>query len=293
MAMAVAPSWVDVDGIRTRYFEAGKGEPILFITGSHYGNTVAASPAETWEYNIGPLSQRYRVIVVDKLGHGHTENPRNGDYTQEAVHRHLVAFMRVMNLEGTHVVGQSAGALPAAALPHLVPERVRSLTVINSSSLAPGVSLNEVNYAGCPHPAFSREGQRWLFERCAYDLSSVSENFVEAGFEVMSQPKYRESSELMEKGGLKNSLFRPDLAKVKHETLQRIADAGSLRPTQVIWGAEDHSSSIERGLMLYRTIAAHERQAYFHVVAAAGHHPYREHPEQFNELMTGFIGSLN
>jgi hypothetical protein len=29
--------WIDVDGIRTRYFEAGTGEPIVFLYGGNFG----------------------------------------------------------------------------------------------------------------------------------------------------------------------------------------------------------------------------------------------------------------
>ena len=40
--------WIDVDGIRTRYYEAGSGEPIVFVYGGNFGTGDSASSAYTW-----------------------------------------------------------------------------------------------------------------------------------------------------------------------------------------------------------------------------------------------------
>ncbi|MCZ6768010.1 MAG: hypothetical protein O7D93_02045, partial [Acidobacteria bacterium] len=36
------PSFVDVNGIKTRYFEGGSGEAMLLVHGSHFGLTSSA-----------------------------------------------------------------------------------------------------------------------------------------------------------------------------------------------------------------------------------------------------------
>ena len=292
MTMGVAPKWIDVDGVRTRYFESGTGEPVLFLTGGHYGGSMFTSTVETWDRNFPVLARRYRVFALDKLGFGHTDNPKERDYTMRALIDHVAGFLKALDLEGVHVVGQSAGALPAAALAYRCPGRIRSCTFINSSTLAPGVSLNEAVLAGCPHPPYSREAQRWLFVQCAHDPAIVSDDFVEAGYEVMQLRKYRECVQAMDGDGLKDALYRPDLARVKRETMSWITDAGVGRPTLVYWGCNDRAATVERGAALYQMIASRENDAQFHVVNRACHHPYREHPEQFNEVMANFLGAL-
>jgi 2-hydroxy-6-oxonona-2,4-dienedioate hydrolase len=292
MPMGVPPKWIDVAGTQTRYFDHGHGEPILFITGGHYGNSMGASTVDTWDRNFGVLGTQYRVLAIDKLGHGFTDNPRNDDYTMAALNRHLVGFVEALDLQNLHLVGQSAGSLSVVMLARDCLPRVSSCTLVNSSTLSPGVSLNEVTAAGCPYPPFSREGQRFLFERCAFSPVSVTDEFVDAGHDVMQLPKYRDCARAMDEG-LRVRLFRPELGRAKNDALQWITEGGLGRPTQVVWGYNDHSAKLDRGVALYQMIAAHERQAYLHVVNEAGHHPYREHPEQFNEMMLGFLQTLN
>ncbi|MBW8904652.1 MAG: hypothetical protein JF611_03080, partial [Betaproteobacteria bacterium] len=52
--------WLDVDGVRTRYFEAGRGEPIVFIYGGNFGTGDSASSAYTWNNQLAPLSEHLR-----------------------------------------------------------------------------------------------------------------------------------------------------------------------------------------------------------------------------------------
>lgn len=292
MAMSVSPKWIDVDGIKTRYFEAGSGEPILLLTGGNFGAGDGASIVESWDRNFFPLAQRHRVIAVDKLGQGYTDNPRDDDYTMDAVVRHLGAFIKAVGLENVHVAGQSRGAMAAACVTLDYPELVRSCTLVNTSTLAPGVGLNEVMLGGSPHPHFTREGQEWLFKECEHDKTIVDDEFLDEAMKVFALPKYIESVRKMELEGLKAMLFTPQLARLKKETLQRLAQQGMGRPTQIIWGIEDRTATLDRGIDLFHIISARERQTTMHVMNSAGHHPYREHPAHFNEIMFGFLKSM-
>lgn len=287
--MAAGPRWIEVDGIRTRYFDAGSGDPILLITGGNFGAADGASIVETWDRNFGPLSETCRVIAIDKLGQGHTDNPKDNDYTMDAVVRHLGGFLAALGLERVHLVGQSRGAMAAACVALDYAPRIRSCTLVNTSTLAPGVGLNEVVLGGSPHPPLSREGQRWLFEECEHDKSLVDEHFLDEAMKVFALSKYRESIRQMEHEGLKARLFTPQLQRLKSATLAPLATEGIGRPTPIIWGIEDRTATVDRALDLFRIIAAQERRTFLHLMGAAGHHPYREHPAQFDHLMRGFL----
>ncbi len=79
--------FVDVDGIRTSYFEGGSGEPMVLVHGGHFGSKVSAN---CWRPIFDHLASHFHVYVVDKLGQGYTDNPRStADYTMEAVIQHL------------------------------------------------------------------------------------------------------------------------------------------------------------------------------------------------------------
>jgi pimeloyl-ACP methyl ester carboxylesterase len=64
--------FVDVDGIRTRYFDKGSGAVLVLFHGSHLGTNDACESALDWELNFDRLAEWFRVIAVDKLGQGHT-----------------------------------------------------------------------------------------------------------------------------------------------------------------------------------------------------------------------------
>jgi 2-hydroxy-6-oxo-6-(2'-carboxyphenyl)-hexa-2,4-dienoate hydrolase len=68
--------FIDVDGIRTRYFDKGSGEVLVLFHGSHLGTNDACESALDWELNFDRLAEWFRVIAVDKLGQGHTDNPK-------------------------------------------------------------------------------------------------------------------------------------------------------------------------------------------------------------------------
>ena len=58
---------------RTRYYDAGQGDPIVMI---HGGFTAGSSTANVFSRNIPALAKRFRVIAPDRLGCGLTGNPR-------------------------------------------------------------------------------------------------------------------------------------------------------------------------------------------------------------------------
>jgi 2-hydroxy-6-oxo-6-(2'-carboxyphenyl)-hexa-2,4-dienoate hydrolase len=68
-----AEKYIDVNGIRTRYLEAGDGEPLVLFHGGNMGSANLAECAEDWELNMPGLSRHFRVIAVDKLGQGFTD----------------------------------------------------------------------------------------------------------------------------------------------------------------------------------------------------------------------------
>ncbi len=68
------PKFRNVDGIRTRYYEAGIGEPLVLIHGGSFGSYYSA---DHWSLNFDGLSKHFHVYAFDKLGQGYTDNPRS------------------------------------------------------------------------------------------------------------------------------------------------------------------------------------------------------------------------
>lgn len=287
------PRTIDVGGIETRYYERGSGTPIVFIYGGNFGTAESASSAFTWNLNIGPLAERFRVIAFDKVGQGHTANPLNDDYTMGAVVRHAGDFLQALNLPPVHLVGHSRGGFAATRLTLERQHLVKSLTIVNSGTLMPRVGTNEVVLSQPPYPLYSREGARWVYENYSFSPAVVTEEWMDSVMEVFAQPKYRVSVDKMEKELLKSTLFGPLLARDKRETLGWLREGRLQRPTQIVWGSNDRTATVDGGIDLFDMIGAHERRTALHVINESGHFPFREHPERFNALLGRFAAAVD
>jgi 2-hydroxy-6-oxonona-2,4-dienedioate hydrolase len=294
MSVASMPEgrWLDVNGIRTRYYEAGAGEPVVFVYGGNFGTADSASSAYTWSPNWRALASTHRVLMPDKLGQGYTDNPKtDDDYTMRSVVQHLAGFLRTLDLPPVHLVGHSRGGYASVRLALEQQHLVRSVTVINSGTLSPGVGTNEVILSRPPYPSFSAECVRWVYQNYSFNPDVVTDEWVSAVLHVMEQPKYRESVGKVQDQRLGLRLFLPELAREKGETLRWLEEGRLQRPVQVIWGYDDRTATVDRGIEIFRMIARHERRTQFHILNQAGHFPFREHPERFNALLARFIAT--
>lgn len=290
MAMPKKGKFVTVDGVRTHYYEKGRGKHVVLVHGGNFGSSAASGNSWTWSRNFDALAKKFHVIALDKLGQGYTGNPkRDADYTMHAVVQHVGAFLRRMNLENVHLVGHSRGGYVAGRLTLEQPDLIDSCTVVDSNSLAPGVGMNEVVLANPPRPLLSRECQRWVLERYSYSHDHIDDDWLDVLMDIAKQPKHREAVDKMENKKLKTRLFLPGLAKDRIDSYARIRDTGMRRPTMVMWGYNDPTALLEQGQRLYDLIASTERRSYMHILNRAGHFSMREQADNFNAVLSGFI----
>jgi pimeloyl-ACP methyl ester carboxylesterase len=130
-----APTWrnVDVDGAKVRLMEAGRGDPLLFLHG--WGLT----PRVYAEGITRLTGAGVRVLAPCLPGFGGSDGP---PLTQVSLHSYAERMGRLLDvLEIEHpvfVAGHSFGVGIAIQLATDRPERVRSLTLVNSVGGAPG-----------------------------------------------------------------------------------------------------------------------------------------------------------
>jgi pimeloyl-ACP methyl ester carboxylesterase len=282
--------FVDVDGIRTRYYEDGVGESLVLLHGGQYSSYYSL---DSWSLNLPALAERFHVYAVDKLGQGYTDNPATEqDYTFDALFRHTVGWLRAVGIRSAHLAGHSRGAFLATRLAQEHPDLARTLTIVDSDSTAPndpthqsGVFYDRLE-AQTPKGPPTAESVRIEPDAQAYSREQVTDDFVARMLEIARSPTTRESRRLMR--DLKDRVWLPSLARAKEDTLRRIAAEGLPCPTQIIWGFDDRSAPRRLALALYERICARTPRAELHLLNQAGHYSFREQPVAFNGLMRAF-----
>jgi pimeloyl-ACP methyl ester carboxylesterase len=143
-----APAGVDADGFTIRYWEAGSGEPVVWIHG-------AGGPQFSFALDL--LAHEFRVVVVELPGFGESEiNQRTSSASEMA--RTVAAFIRALGLQPARVWGTSMGGLVATHLALEHPEVVASLVVegpgpFRSGGRSPaGLTPEEMERAFNTHP---------------------------------------------------------------------------------------------------------------------------------------------
>lgn len=287
------PKEIDVGGVRTRYYDEGQGEVILFIYGGNFGVGASGSSAYVWDLNFGPLSKNHRVIALDKLGQGYTQNPlRDEDYTMAAVIKHIIDFIELMELKDIHIVGHSRGGYASARVTLESQHLIRSLTIVSSGTLSPRISLNEIQLSGLPYPPYTHESSRWIYEGYCCRHEAVTDEWMDRSYEILQLPHIKEGVHKMYHEGLIDRYFAPLLAREKRETHNWLREGRLQRPTQIIWGLDDKTVEPEGAYDLLETIAANNRNVEMVMFNHTGHFVYREHPERFNSQLGSFVDQV-
>ena len=108
------------------YVDEGQGQTVVLVHGT-------PTWGFEWRHVIADLSRRHRVVVPDHLGFGLSDRPADADYRPEAHAARFAAFMeRVVGSEPVSLVVHDFGGPIALAWALAHPDRVRTLTVVNS-----------------------------------------------------------------------------------------------------------------------------------------------------------------
>jgi pimeloyl-ACP methyl ester carboxylesterase len=249
--------FVDINGIRTRWRQAGTGPPVLVLHG--WGAKI-----EAVDPIIRALSPQLAVFAVDLPGFGETALPPApwgvadyADWTR--------ALMDELGLKRPNIVGHSNGGRIAIHLATHHPERVDKLILVDAAGIRPKRGLRYYRRVGMAKTAkqaarlLGRPGralQRRVIARTA------SSDYANAG---PLRPTFVK---------LVNEDLTPLLPRIRASTL-------------LIWGDQDDATPLSDGLTMERLIP----DAGLVVLKGAGHFSYIDQPQRFGRVAAHFLAA--
>jgi len=114
---------VDINGGRLEVIERGRGDPVVLVHGS-------ASDHRTWQAQIEPLAERYRVIAYSRRYHWPNAEISDGrDYSMTQHVDDLETVLGGLHASPAHLVGHSYGGFLCLLLAVRAPHLVRTLVL--------------------------------------------------------------------------------------------------------------------------------------------------------------------
>lgn len=265
-------AFVDVDGVRVHYVEAGKGDPVLLVHGWN-GCTFS------FRYTIPELARRHRVVALDLLGFGYSARPARGDYSVSAQVRLVAGLMDRLGIRRAVVVGHSMGGGVAMHLALSHPDRVERLVLVDSASveefrrgLRSGRILRHMLFLFTPLLLQPARMRRAAYRVAVHDPAMVTPDVVEGYTRPQRiQGHLRALSQQMRDRGKE----------------PQIDPGGITQPTLVLWGEHDRVIPPATGHGLAQRIPG----ARFELVRGAGHLPLEEQSETCNRLLLEFLSA--
>ena len=270
--------FIEVDGIRTRYYVAGTGRPLLLIHG-------VGSSADAWARCIDRLGERCTVYAPDLIGHGFSDAVDFGGAPPQAVQlKHLSGFVDALGLTRYAIAGASFGGLLAALMYFARPAQVDKLVFIGSGSVfnpaetqvavLRAVLANQIGAAEDPTP----ESIRARNAGSTFQKADVFEEIVLTLLTSYALPdRARALRQTVE--GLIATVHSAEWRVL--ERLEQIAV-----PTLVVTGREDPRAD-------WKHVEAGQRRmpdCAMRIFERCGHKPPSEHPEEFSKAVLAFLG---
>ncbi len=119
---------LDFKGTPIYYTDSGKGSAVVFLHGFLENSTI-------WSPFVPLLTKKHRVICMDLLGHGQSGSI-GYIHTMELMAEALATVLKYLKIKKCTLVGHSMGGYVALAFAENLPDVVRGLCLVNSTSRA-------------------------------------------------------------------------------------------------------------------------------------------------------------
>jgi pimeloyl-ACP methyl ester carboxylesterase len=274
-------SWIDIDGVKAHYIEAGEGDPFVLV----HGGLVWASGEANYGEVVGPLGENFHAIAPDIIGSGYTDPRGPEDYPGHAQGDFLIKFIEAIDVGPVYLAGQSHGGFLSQWVAHNRPDLVKRLVISNS--------LNGTH----PIPPLP-EGQRYIKGPGGHQYPPPSVSQIKQSLERYFDPdeitddlvkKYHENAIKTHAYSTKRGQAVSYSPEVSNRNLsykgKHISEWGSelKMPVMLLWS--EPGSKIEWGLEHFFKVPGCE----MHLFPWSGHGLHRDQVERWVQVVTNWI----
>lgn len=274
--MNVRECWTEIDGHRMRLLKAGVGPPLLLIHGLLGGSFC-------WRFSLPVFAEKYSVRAIDLPGLGLSDDA-GADCSISRQSERLLHWIEQMRWNNLAVIGCSLGgaiAMLLAARDAELSRRIRSLVLVAPvnpwSDFGQGrIRFLSTVFGGCLLRLvlpISRPCHKIAVRRMYGDPRLMSPDAVE-GY----------SHSVLRRGRAKNVLTALRSWFKDLEILQELIPQIKV-PVFLVWGDRDGAVDPRSAAVLLQKLSRSELK----LIAGAGHLPFEEKPEEFNDIVMDFL----
>ncbi len=223
-------------GVQSFVREQGSGPPVLLLHGL---------PSSSYLYRkvIPELAVRgVRALAIDLPGLGLADRPGAFDYTFAGLGRFVASAVDALDLDRFHLVVHDAGGPVGFEMALAIPERVASLTILNTV-----VELGELPFLMEIYARVAK-GRSWSalpsprLTRAIVYAVGIRDRAAVSAFEVDA---YRELVLRVDRGAAYLEIMR-NLRRGRRDYTAAVDSTATPYPVQVIWGADDRILPLRR-----------------------------------------------
>ena len=125
MSREITSHFVDVEGLRLHYREAGEGDPVLLLHGWPTSSFL-------WRRVMPPIAETHRVIALDLPGFGQSDKPLDVSYSFRYFDRVLEGFIDSLDIESLSLAVHDLGGPIGLYWASQHSERLDKLIILNT-----------------------------------------------------------------------------------------------------------------------------------------------------------------
>lgn len=246
--------YLALDDMEVHILDRGeRGQNLLCIHGmgtSHY----------SWRHNTPYLERNFRMIAPDLPGYGFSKVvPGFGFHIDDYV-RLLLALLKALKINRTHVMAHSFGGAIAERLVRLHPQRVDRVVLVGAADLEQPTLDHNLQKSKNP------------LLHSYYNKSVIDVSLIEL-------------SKIFNEGNRTTETTRW-VTRVNRGGIRRNGALPVNHPVLMVWGREDQIIPLPRS----ERLIPHWQNFQLKVMDMAGHACHEENPIFFNKLVDDFLG---